>query len=227
MIHITKSGFQCLDWDPELHKDVQLLDAVLVKCLRDAVTLVEEDVTLGDILAFVAKDELLRLFIGIYSTCDVLGMYQEVKDGVKPLVPENDIKYCTVAMDVEVRPDHKCKTHKRIETDLDFYGCGNDGKAYGLDLTSLAEIAALPFRLESNAILWHRGKDSDEREEGLEFTPTLLEILDTIFFDLSFYGSSTEKADVVETLQQQVKSIEDGTATLVPLDLGEESKDDE
>jgi len=227
MIHITKSGFQCLDWDPELHKDVQLLDAVLVKCLRDAVTLVEEDVTLGDILAFVANDEFLPFFIGSYSGCNVLEIYQEIKDGVKPLVPEDDAKYCTVAMDVEVRPDHKCKTHKRIETDLDFYGCGNDGKAYGLDLTSLAEIAALPFRLESNAILWHRGKDSDEREEGLEFTPTLLEILDTIFFDLSFYGSSTEKADVVETLQQQVKSIEDGTATLVPLDLGEESKDDE
>jgi hypothetical protein len=56
----------------------------------------------------------------------------------------------------------------------------------------------------------------------LEFTPTLLEVLDTIFFDLSFNGSSTEKAERLGGLQQQVQSIKDGTATLAPLDFGEE-----
>ena len=222
MIHITKSGFRCLEWNPALRRNVQCIGALLIDHLRDAVILVEDGVTLGDILTFVANDEFLPFFIGSYSGCNVLEMYQEIQNGVEPLAPEDDTKYCTVAMDVKVRPDHKCETHKRIETNLDFYGCRNDGQSFGLDLTPLAEIAALPFRLESNASLWHHAKDSDEKEEGLEFTPTLLEVLDAIFFDLSFHGSSAEKAGFVETLQQQVQSIEDGTATLAPLDFGEE-----
>jgi hypothetical protein len=222
MIHITKSGFLCLEWNSALRRNVQCLGALVIDHLRDAVILVEDGVTLGDILTFVANDEFLPFFIGSYSGCNVLDMYQEIKNGVEPLAPKDNTKYCTVAMNVEVRPDHKCETHKRIETDLDFYGCGSDGQNYGLDLAPLADIAALPFRLESNASLWHHAKDSDEKEEGLEFTPTLLEVLDTIFFDLSFNGSSTEKAERLGGLQQQVQSIKDGTATLAPLDFGEE-----
>jgi hypothetical protein len=222
MIHITKSGFRCLEWNSALRRDVQCIGALVIDHLRDAVTLVEDGVTLGDILTFVAKDEFLPFFIGSYSGCNVLDIYHEIEDGVKPLVAEDEVKYCTVAMQVEVWPVSKAGSHKEINITLDFHGRGNDERQYGLDLSPLAEIAALPFRLESNASLQRFNKDSDEMDADLEFTPNLLEVLDAIFFDLSFHGSSAEKAERLDGLQQQLQSIKDGTATLVPLDFGEE-----
>lgn len=208
MIHITKKGFEHFEWGGDLSKLVEK-EFVSFDCLRESVTEVEAGVTLEDIITFTARDEMLRLFIGAYSGCRVLDFYDELKQGVKPLDPDEDLKYCTVAMEVEIVESRKYKLDKELEATLGFYGCGNDQKMWILDLAPLAKIAALPFRLAANAVVSFMREGSYEAEAALKYTPNLLELLDAIFFDISLHGSPAEKAVRLRTLKEEVKSIED------------------
>jgi hypothetical protein len=221
MIHITKQGFEHLEWDKTSRQNVKK-KFVSYDCMREGVTEVEEGVTLADIISFTAQDEILSLFIGAYSGCNVPDFEEELKQGVEPLSPTDNVKYCTVAMEVRVWSVSKRKGSKTLEVTLDFCGCGDEKQQYALDLAALPEIAALPFRLGSNASFGRFAEDSAEQEDGLEYTPNLLEVLDAIFFDLSFHGSPAEKAERRKEIEQRIQAIEDGTATLIPLDLEEE-----
>jgi len=211
VIHITKKGFELWEWDGGLCKDVEK-EFVSFDCLREGVTEVEEGVTLEDIITFTARDEMLRLIVGAYSGCRVMDFYDDLKQGVKPLDPDEDLKYCTVAMEVEIVESRKYKLDKELEATLGFYGCGDDKKMWILDLAPLAKIAALPFRLELNATVSFMQEGSYQAETDLKYVPNLLELLDAIFFDLSLHGSAAEKAVQLRTLKEEVKSIEDGTA---------------
>jgi hypothetical protein len=221
VIHITKKGFQHLAWKTDQHQYVEE-EFVSFNCLRESVTEVKEGVTLADIITFTARDEMLRLIVGAYSGCKVLDFYEELRQGVKPLSPDNELKYCTVAMEVEIIESRKYKIDKELEATLGFYGCGDEKKTWALDLAPLTEIAALPFRLEANATVASMQEGSYEAERDLKYMPNLLELLDAIFFDISFHGSPAEKADRLNTLKEEVKSINDGTAKLVPLNLDDE-----
>jgi hypothetical protein len=95
MIHITKSGFKCFEWNSNQRQYVEeAFDSIFR--LRDGVTLIEDDVTLGDIITLTYKDEFLRGFIGAYSGCSVSAFYEELSRGVKPLDPDSQVKYCTI-----------------------------------------------------------------------------------------------------------------------------------
>lgn len=222
MVHITKTGFRCFEWDRKLRQEVEQFHEPLANYLRDAVTQVDEDVTLGDIITLVAKDEFLRIFISAYSGCRVGEIYQELEKGAKPVAPEDDVQYCTVAMEVEIWPVLKHGGKKELQITCGFHGCGHGKDNFGLDLSPLAEIAALPFRIEANAVVLHMTDSDAERVDDLEFTPSLLEVLDSIFYDLSFHGNAAEKAARLEEIDQRVQSVKDGTATLVPFNLDEE-----
>lgn len=221
MIHITKQGFEHLEWDESSRQYVKE-DFVSYYCMREGVTKVEESVTLADIITFTARDEMLSILVGAYSGCNVLDFEEELKQGIVPLPPGYDIQYCTVAMEVRVWSASKRKNPKTLEVTLDFHGCGDGKKRYALDLAPLPKIAALPFQLRSNASFERIAEDSEEQEDGLEYTPNLLEVLDAIFFDLSFHGSSVEKAARREEIDLKLQSIQNGTATLIPLDLEKE-----
>lgn len=275
MIHITKEGFKRFEWNPDLRQNVEE-EFECMHALREGVILVEEGVTLGDIISFTYRDEFLRLFIGCYSSCDVAAFYEELQRGVKPLMhptdldlslhpseqrsltgdPESvgtplvtpatmpeqpgvppaprfiqevpnakgygELRYCTVAMEVEVSQSAEYKIRKTLDLALDFHGRGEDGRKWSLDLAPLAEIAALPFRLEANASVQHLLEGSYEVEDGLRYTPSLLEVLDAVFFDISFHGSPAHKVGLSLDLERMVREIRDGTAKLVPMKLDQD-----
>jgi hypothetical protein len=234
MIHITKDGFKRFEWDGDLQQDVeQEFDSIL--CLREGVTQIEEGVTLGEIITFTYQDEFLRGFIGCYSTCNVGAFYEELQRGVKPIAADEEVQHCTVAMRVEISEPNKHKPAKVLDISLDFHGRGANDQHWGLDLSPLAEIAALPFRLEANAAIqryvcapatwrrWRRLLGLPERtlevEDGLRYTPSLLEVLDGIFFDISFHGSPAARDARRLEVEKAAQEIRDGTAKLAPLKL--------
>ena len=218
MIHITKKGFQCLEWNSDQHRLVEE-EFVSYECLREGVTEVEEGVTLGDIITFTARDEMLRLIVGAYSGCNVGNIYDELKQGVKPLDHDQEVKYCTVAMEVELTNGSKHTPGKKMDVGLEFYGRSGGETSWALDLAPLTEIAALPFRLEANASIHYLDEDKHRVDKDFRYIPTLLELLDAIFFDLSFFGSPEEREAVASTLNERIQSIKNGTAKRVPLDL--------
>ena len=213
LIHITKSGFKCFEWDSDLCEYRETpFDSIA--CLRLGVTAVEDGVTLADIVTFTAQDEFLRSFIGAYSRCNVQAFYDELRKGTKPLTGE--VQSCTVALEVQVSQNRKHKIEKTVDVTTEFYGRGNGDKQWALDLAPLAEIAMLPFRLEANATVTHLTDQSYEVEDKMHSTLSLLEILDAIFFDIGFHGSPTEKAGRLLDIEDAIEKIKDGIAKVLP-----------
>jgi hypothetical protein len=217
VIHITKTGFKCMEWNADLQDDVEE-EFDPLQALRDEVE-IEEGVTLGDIITFTHNDGFLRNFFGGYSTCNIRGYYNELQLGVDP---PGDLKYITAAMQVEVIESPKHQVKKCLQMGMNVYGRDSTETHFGIDFCSMREIGGLPFRIEPNASLTISRKGEHEYEAGFEYTPSFLEVLDAIFYEISFIGSSVDKAELKDKLQGMAKQIEDGTATLVRLSLDEE-----
>jgi hypothetical protein len=219
MIHITKAGFKRFEWNGDLRMDVEE-EFESIRCLRQGVTLVEAGVTLGDIIAFTYRDDILRGFMGFYSGCRVSAFYNELQLGVDP--PDGEVKYVTAAMRVEVMESAKHDVSKTIDVGLDLYGRGDGEERWALDLSTMREIGGLPFRLENNATIERYLEDGFVRQEGLEYCPSLLEVLDAIFYDISFHGSPAHRDEQKEEIMRRAQEVMDGTAKLVPFELDDE-----
>lgn len=214
MIHITKSGFKHFEWNGDLRQDVEE-EFRPVRALRDGCK-VEEGVTLADIIIFTYRDEFLRSFIGEYSSCDMAAYYQEVMLGVDP---PTDLKYITAAMQVEVDESAEYKLNKSINAGLDLYGRGDGDEHWGLDFSTMREIGGVPFVLRSNASVTSSRNGVYAHEDGFEYTPTLLEVLDAIFYEISFHGGPVDKAEFKNKLTGMAEAVMNGTAKTVPFDL--------
>jgi hypothetical protein len=223
MIHITKSGLKRIEWNSDLREYVEAPLESPIRMLRDAVDRVEADVLLADIIRLVAQDSFLNAFISEWSMCDVDAFYKELQKGYNEIAPDDDVKYCTVTLHVEVdyhEPGkYKALPDRQLTTSMDFAGRGNDETNWALDLSPLAEIAGLPFRLTPESICsvtTHGEEIKFERHERFEYTPSLLEVLDAVFYDLSFHGSPQQRAEFSLGLEEIVTKIDEGRAKLVP-----------
>jgi hypothetical protein len=215
MIHITKFGFKCFEWDSDQRCNVEVeFDSIC--CLREVVTQIDEDVTLGDIVTLTHNDEFLRGFIGAYSSCNVDLYYNELQEGVN--APSKKIQYATMCVNIEITK-HKTGDHlKVLEVDTDLYGKGEGKERWALDLSTMREIGALPFRLEANSTVQTISNDNYKVEDEFFYSPSLLELLDTIFLDISFFGDPKEKIKQKKEIQKQYDEIKSGKAKIVPFD---------
>ena len=126
-----------------------------------------------------------------------------------------------------------------------------DEERYGLDLTPTNELMGARVVLDKEFKIydvrpeiwdswWEQNKDNPERK-SLEPYPvllkaekgfTLLDILGSLFYELSFMGSPVERIKSLEGLKEQVKDIEEGKAELIPWEevkkeLGIDDREDE
>jgi hypothetical protein len=216
MIHITKSGFKCFEWNSDQRCNVEVeFDSIC--CLCEAVTQVDENVTLGDIVTLTHNDEFLRGFIGAYSSCNVDLYYNELQKGVN--TPSKKIQYATMCVNIEITK-HKTGDHlKVLEVGTDLYGEGEGKEHWALDLLTMREIGALPFRLEANSTVQTISDDDYKVEKGFFYSPSLLKVLNTIFLDISFFGDPEEKIMQKNEIQKQYDKIKSGKAKVVPFKL--------
>lgn len=95
-----------------------------------------------------------------------------------------------------------------------FHGVGETDK-YGLDFSSPATIKHLPLKLNDTLTIC---RDEEKPLEIKNPEYSLLHILYSIIWELSFFGSpESRKAKMVE-FTEQVKSIQDGTAEMMKFD---------
>lgn len=108
---------------------------------------------------------------------------------------------------------------------------GKDSEQYALDLTPLNNMAHLPVRINNNLdVLDERKTEQDNFQFGnvlVKVTKdfSLFEFLYAIFYELSFHGGPQSRNKAKEDLLVNVKSIEDGTADLIPWDVVRERLD--
>lgn len=218
---ITKDGFKSFEWDSSV-RDYAETEFRPLRALRDGVE-IEDGVTLADIIRFTARDEFLNAFISEYCTCSVSAFAQEIaRTALIPISPDRDVQYAVVSAHIDISEAFRSLPN-RIQISTDFHGRGNDEKTWSLDLSPIEDIALLPVRLDKKAIISKFENGNFERDETRHYTLSLLDVLDAIFYDISFHGSPGEdrKKEIMDNLKQAMEEIENGTATLVPFPFDE------
>lgn len=216
-VHITKAGFKLYTRDSELHEDVERPFNPL-RTLSESVDHIDSDVTLADILRLVACDEVLELFFTSYSSCPIKQFCEEIQTaGTKE--PEHG-EYCEVVFILEIAENPPLNLPKGMDTYWAFQSIGPDGTIYGIDLSPLSDIGGLPIRLNSapGILALARHPNPYSRETGFTITPTLLQFLNAILWEISFHGGPEERDRRRAELLEIAAEVEAGTAKLIPLD---------
>lgn len=95
-------------------------------------------------------------------------------------------------------------------------------QSYGVSLTSANELVNFPIKLNNKLTITD---DNHEHENWMKpigeyKNPvfTLGNILDGIFWEISFYGSPEKRKKILEELNERSREIEEGTAKLIPME---------
>lgn len=187
---------------------------------------IEKGVTLGDIFNIVSRDEMLMAFMSCYSWCNVRAYHEEA---LKPLEKSN-LTFLEVDKQIVVYLD-KDKSPRSFEGFLNeanfgAYGPPEEKKEggpdlipWGIDFTPLNKLVTLPVKLRNLVEFREEYWSHKYRKPGeplynslgqIEVTYTLLEILDAIYWEISFHGNPENRNERKAELDERVKEIEEG-----------------
>tara|TARA_Y100000034_G_scaffold136330_1_gene212235 strand:+ start:8791 stop:9609 length:819 start_codon:yes stop_codon:yes gene_type:complete len=194
---------------------------------------IEEGVTLNDIFCIVARNEELKTFLKHYSKCRLINDYHE--RALDPPEDTSGLKYLEIGWECRLWKVDEDNPDLELWTDV----CGRGPKEsedmpdvadeagdirYGIDLTPVNKLAGLPIVL--NQEVYINVMDGDKTEAlpaRREFT--LLDVLDALYWEISFFGSEEDKVDAKERLSETAdeiaKQMEDGIAQPINPDAKE------
>jgi hypothetical protein len=206
-VRITKEGLKSFKWDGTIREYVEEKVESYIPKLRNSCRL-DLGVTLGDIFDAVEQHPDLKAFIGMYSWCNMNAFHKEAKR--EPL-KKSDLEYLEIS-----------RYFEDGTTWDNFDGMGKpenpeDGTElinYGIGFTPVSEMVHLEVRLNPKCSI-----QEDYKEVGTTKTCySLLEVLDAIYWEISFYGNPPDRDTKMAELQEMVKEIKAGTAKTVPWD---------
>jgi hypothetical protein len=204
-VHITKGGIQALKWDSEVRQYVEQEIRSGLHVLRCACH-IDADVTLADIFRAVEQDPDLVSFLEHWSWCDIDAFHTEAR---KPPTATSDLSH------IEIAKYFEWDEHEAQET-VDVSGIGKPDEHgmthYGIDFTPVNQLSHLPVRLRPEMEI----RKDHKRIGEAPCTFTLLDVLGEIYWEISFYGTPEDRDRQGAELQESVREVEEGRATLTP-----------
>ena len=184
---------------------------------------INEDITLGDIFKIVENEELCCLFIRAYSWCNDIEEFH--KSAKIPLVKKDEFTEKLWHLDIYRCMDNYCNTFDLMPN---FHGIGEldeDTRKYydehpletpllsvnyGIELSPTNELVDLPVMANREVKITidnkgNRSKVGTQKVVNCKYT--LLDILDAIYWEISFFGGPKESTEMREELCQQVTDI--------------------
>lgn len=167
-------------------------------CLRE-VTNIDEGVTLGDIFNFVEKSEdgVLADLIGTLAHNWHMDEFHAQAKEPPSADGEDKLAY----LEIYWRPCYY-NDRKSLRVEAEFHGVSLENKrTYSVSYTPVNELVHLPVKLNKVVNL----------EDGSSFYHeyTLLDILDAIYWDISFAGGPEENKAFLEECQDRMEEIAD------------------
>ncbi len=204
-VHITKRGIQALKWDGDVGQYLEEEIRSGLQVLRCACH-IDADVTLGDIFHTVEQDPDLVRFLEQWSWCNVKAFHSEAR---KPANESSDLSYIEIAKHFEWG-EHEAQETIHVSAIMQ---AGDDGITnYGLDFIPVNQLVHLPVRLRPELEIH---KDFEKVGEA-RCNFTLLDVLGEIYWEISFFGSPEDRDRESAELQERVREVEEGRATLIP-----------
>ncbi len=212
-ISITRNGFRVVKWDKEagIYAPVEVHTHLLQ--LR-SVCSIDPGVTLADIFEAVDRDDALKGFLAQYSWCNVDAFHREARKPVQgpPNLP--DLEYIEISKCLEFDDDGAQEMLKVGGI------CKQRGKhiRYGIDLTSVHELAPFPVHLNAVALVRRNGAVIAQAPASF----TLLDVLGELYWEIGFNGSPRQRDALVADLLEAARAVRARTAKLIRLRSGDE-----
>jgi hypothetical protein len=228
-LKIKKNGLFAYEWDSEIQKNVGKRvkkDRVLSKLRENC--FIDKDVTLIDIFRMVASYKLLKYFIQSYSWCQAIDEFHEQAE--EPIRnDENDDEKLDYLEIYHIVDSYDSKNKIQIDKSTAFHAKGKvkesvlgkltDGN-YSISCAPMYELADLPVRLRKKIEIyepWQKKKFPKILFEGESYF-TLLEILDAIYWEISFHGGPQEKDKFRDSLKSFKENIDLGIEKIYSFD---------
>ena len=239
---LTKDGLETK------HRGLMIEDEEIVSCLLNPIY-VAEDVVLGDVFEFVEKHEMLRDFLAMYSWCPVIQeFHKQAKETVEEekedklwhfVISRHASFYGRPEGSIDFTPDFGAIGDLSKE-EIKWYLEENKPESewpthtnYGVGMSHMATLVDLPFVLDEDLeIIWHTKNHKILNRCTFKMCYNLLDFLDAIYWEISFYGSPDQALELREELSEQIKDIKDALdrgedAGLITLDEFIDEEDDE
>ena len=212
-VRFTKDGLRLLTWNSDTSDyDDAPYNKGLVH-LRSRCE-IAEGVTLRDIMAAVDQSEELKLTIGEYSWCWDIDKFQEEVLLPDDKTDDDPLTQIEISRYGEIWDD-------RLEISDHFGANSQSGTYYGISYTPLNRLADLPVVLITK-MDFHRYNKHDHSSDTKIFTVnthfSLLEVLDAIYWDISFAGGPEEKVEFLEMLGERAEEAQTHPERLIPFD---------
>lgn len=228
-VRITPEGLFRVRWNSEVRKfrKSRVKRDRVFTALRDPCK-IAKGTTLGDIFKMVASYPTLQDFIGQYSWCrDIEAFHYQAK---MPAQRDTEVSSLVV---------RRCAIeHDDFGANFEFYGLGlqldSDNKpipdsehtqTYSMSMTPMNEMAHLPIKIDRKvevykSFKYKKGQPYKLPEKMLEAKSymTLLEVLDAIYWDISFYGGPQETAEFKQCMMNNIEAYERGEVKTISMD---------
>lgn len=241
-IEITINGLVFHKWDSETRKYTSIVpDKMNIITYLRARCEIAQDATLKHIFKAVAEYDFLKLVIAQYSWCKQIDEFHaQAKEEAKSKIEESEIiDYLEIYHHPEIHKIVENKKHpgglreKIITIDFDtsasFHGIGHvrDGSKinYSVSYSPMWELADLPVKLNKTFDIYqpfdpykHNKDVQPEKIMSATREFTLLEVLDAIYWDISFAGGPSNNAEFLENMTKTVDDIKSGKVSLIPFE---------
>ncbi|RDJ35429.1 MAG: hypothetical protein DWQ19_11475 [Crenarchaeota archaeon] len=203
----------------------------------------DEELTFADVLNYVKDNELLSKFIANYSWCNAIDIFHKQVNEVHPLDEKEKLWHLKI--------DRTCRFYKGIDKYLcvepaNFHAVGEiseqskslyqgeipDYETYSVSMTPMWELAHLPFELDEDLIIrWLNKNYGIEKDLVCQFPYKLIDFLDSIYWDISFYGGPEEsdklKEELNEVIEEVKENLDSGNVEYLDLDSDDLFGDDD
>jgi hypothetical protein len=196
---ISSRGFTPFECHREGDRECDSGDETVLSNLRSACR-IESGTTLLDLFNAVDRDPALKSFVGLYSWNFWIDSFHEnARTPCHEEEPFEDEALVALEVSYGVSADFGS-----IGWHGDFRGIGERGTQFSVTLTPLESLAHVPIRIAEQSDF----REDDELVKSYESSVSLLEFLDAIYYDISFYGGPDDSANLKTELVQRVKEIQ-------------------
>lgn len=237
-VFFTKAGLFNEKWNGKKHVRRRVKKMTVWTHLRDACE-IEEGVTLLDIFRTVSQYKMLRLFISQYSWCKAIDEFHAQAE--EPDYSDRDPDEKMDALEVYWATDYNTAPGDEghyMNCDPAFHGIGKprgkyaegmdpekDVMRWSISASPMYEIADLPVKLNTKVELYdYELLRKKPLAKGEVFKPfftatkyfTLQDVLDAIYWEISFHGSPQSKIEFKEELNARMDDIKAGLVEGIP-----------
>ena len=257
---LTPDGLMVSEWKEGAFEEelIDKDDPTVLSYLRTYCE-IDPDTTLWHIMDFVRKNEALTFFISQYTWCNSIDEFHLELDKIADIDENDKIDHLEIHWHVDY---NKSKKYTNFGMAADFHGVGlpltkedqkeiNEENGYDLPIgfienysisaSPLNQVSHLKVTLKTDIDVYRlkrHPKTENIKILTSECEFSLLDIIDAIYWDISFHGPPSQRDEFLDGIKEQMEEINLGTAETYPIedlfeDLGmprrtdEDSKEDD